>query len=183
MWFAPRATTRRILESEAKPSWTAVVSLATFSSALAGVQLDETGAFSASRSMMPVLIGALQTVFGVVVGPFLMAIVGGWFGGEADPSDLRHAVAWSYIPVAASSVLWIPIWLLMIGAGVAANDGENLIGPALVSMALITVVLSFLWAVALFIGALAAAQNFSLFKATLYVLVMSLPVLILPALR
>jgi hypothetical protein len=71
----------------------------------------------------------------------------------------------------------------MIGAGVTANDGENLIGLALVSMALITVVLSFLWAVALFIGALAAAQNFSLFKATLYVLVMSLPVLILPALR
>ena len=179
MWFSPRVTIRRILDSEVRPSWTTVVVLATVGLALPSLQLDETGALSASRSMMPVLLGIMQTIFGVLIGPFLLAIVGEWLGGQADASDLRHAVAWSYVPVAASSLLWIPI-LLTLGTGAFAAEADPVTGLEWIGMALLMVVsIGYVWSLPLLIGAVAAAQRFSIAKAILSWLIVSIPLLLL----
>ena len=57
----------------------------------------------------------------------MAAIVGGWLGGDADPTDLREAIAWSYVPIAASSVLWIPI-LLTLGMRAFGAGAEPFVG-------------------------------------------------------
>lgn len=51
------------------------------------------------------------TMFGVLVGPFLLAFAGEWFGGEADPGDIRQAIAWGYAPFAVAGLCWIPLAL------------------------------------------------------------------------
>jgi hypothetical protein len=182
MWFSPRATIRRILDSDVRPGWVVVIALAAASAAVSSLQLDETGALSPSRSAMPVVMSGLQMIFGVLIGPFLMAIVGGWLGGEADPSDLRHAVAWSYVPVAATSLLWIPIFLT-IGTRAFATDGGPLVGVEWLSLPLLVAIsLSYVWTIPLLVGGLAAAQRFSIARAIAYVVVLSVPLFMLTAL-
>ena len=127
VWFSPRLTMRRVLAAEPRPSWTAVIALAALHQVFSSLQVDPvSGAFSANRSAMPAILGALQIVFGVLVGPFLLAFVGSWLSGEADADDLRHAVAWSYVPHAIFGLLWIPILIAFGGppAGAAPPNGS-----------------------------------------------------------
>ena len=179
MWLSPRVTIRRILESEARPSWTTVVALATVGTAISSLQVDEARALSASRSAMPVALSALQLIFGVLVGPFILAIVGGWLGGDADAADLREAVAWSYVPIATTSPLWIPVWFTL-GSGALAKDVESLVGSEWLGMALLAaIVLINLWSVPLLIGGLSAAQRFSIGKTIVCVAITLIPLVVL----
>src|SRR5215203_1526674 len=102
LWFSPRLTMRRIADNEIASTWWPVIALASLGQAAAMLAFDPDGSLSINRSFMPVTIGLAQTIFGVLVGPFLLAFVGSWFGGEADPSEIRHAVAWGYAPLAAA---------------------------------------------------------------------------------
>jgi hypothetical protein len=181
MWFSPRVTMRRLLEAETRPSWIPVVALAAVSSALSSMQLDEAGALSASRSAMPVIIGSLQVIFGVLVGPFLLAFVGGWLGGEADPADIREVLAWSYVPIAVGSVLWIPL-VLTLGTRAFGTDSEPLTGLQWLSVPLLLGIgVSYLWSLPLMVGGLAAVQRFSIGKAILCLVILSVPLLLLGA--
>src|SRR5687767_12452789 len=110
MWFSPRRTIRGILEAETKPSWITIILLAAAHNSLLSVQLDPgADTVSISRSMFPTIVAVLQFVFGILVGPFLLAIVGGWLGGEADPTEIRHAVVWSNVPFAVATAAWVPV--------------------------------------------------------------------------
>ena len=181
MWFSPRVTIRRLVEAEVRPSWAPVVALAALSSALLNMQLDDTGALSASRSFMPVVIGVLQLLFGVLVAPFLLAFVGGWFGGEADPTDIREAVAWSYVPIAVCSALWIPLLLIggtrVFGSDWAPESGMNWITVPMI----LGITVSYIWSVPLLVGAIAEVQRFSIGKAILRLIVLLVPTMLLSA--
>jgi len=182
MWFSPRVTIRRVLDAEARSSWVPVVALAAVSSAFGSLQLDpDTTALSASRSAMPMIIGVLQLIFGVLVGPFLLAFVGGWLGGEADPADIREAVAWSYVPIAVGSLLWMPL-LLAFGSRVFHNDlapQSALPWPAM--LMLLGISLSYLWSIPLLVGGLAEVQRFSIGKAILSLIILGIPLVLLSA--
>jgi hypothetical protein len=181
MWFSPRVTIRRLVEAEVRPSWAPVVALAALSSALLNMQLDDTGALSASRSFMPVVIGVLQLLFGVLVAPFLLAFVGGWFGGEADPTDIREAVAWSYVPIAVCSALWIPL-LLIGGTRVFGRDWASESGMHWIAVPMILgITVSYIWSVPLLVGAIAEVQRFSIGKAILCLIVLVVPAMLLSA--
>jgi len=159
-----------------------VAVLAVASTAIAQIKADDAGVLSLSRSMMPVILSALNLVYGLLIAPFVAAIVGGWLGGDADPTDLREAIAWSYVPIAASSVLWIPILLTLgmraFGAGAEPFVGLEWLGALL----LIAIGVSYVWTIPLQVGGLAAAQRFSIGKAILYVLILSIPLFLLAAL-
>ena len=182
MWFSPRITIRGILDAADRPSWMLVAVLAVANTAIAQIKADDAGALSLSRSMMPVILSALNLVYGLLIAPFVAAIVGGWLGGDADPTDLREAIAWSYVPIAASSVLWIPILLTLgmraFGAGAEPFVGVEWLGVLL----LVAISVSFFWSIPLQVGGLAAAQRFSIGKAILYVLILSIPLFLLAAL-
>lgn len=181
MWFSPRVTMRRLVDADVRPSWTPVVALAALSSALLNMQLDDTGALSASRSVMPVVIGVLQLLFGVLVGPFLLAFIGGWFGGEADPTEIREAIAWSYVPIAVCSALWIPLLLVggtrVFGRELGPESGVHWITLPMI----VTITASYIWSLPLFVGALAEVQRFSIGKAILCLIILAIPTLLLSA--
>ena len=93
----------------------------------------------------------------------------------------REAVAWSYVPVAASSLLWIPI-LLTLATRAFGDGAQPLVGVEWLGVPLmIAVGLSYGWSIPLLIGGLAAAQGFSVAKAILYFVILLVPLLILTA--
>ena len=79
MWLHPRVTIRQVVEAAVPPGWVAPVAVAAICAALNNVQLDpDTASVSASRSMIPVIMGSLHVVFGALIGPYkLLAVVGG----------------------------------------------------------------------------------------------------------
>ena len=180
IWLSPRITIRRLLEADVRPGWVPVVALTALASAFAATQVDpDSGTFSFARSMMPVILGIAQVIFGVVIGPFLLAFVGGWLGGEADPADIREAVAWSYVPVAVATVAWLPL-LLAYGSRAFTAD----LSPATPAQwaalpALLVLFATNLWSLVLLVATLAEVQRFSIAKAIACLIILSIPVVLI----
>jgi hypothetical protein len=182
MWFAPRATIRRVVDAEARPSWRPVIALAALDQVFTGLQIDATGAVAVADSFMPVTLGLLQLAFGIAVGPFLLAFVGGWLGGEADPSEIRQAVAWSHVPIAAAAVVWIP--LLLIGGFDILKAGSDPTAPmsAVGWVLVLVMVTGALWALVLQVAALAEVQQFSIGRSIASLVIPLVPFLLIGAL-
>jgi hypothetical protein len=178
IWFSPRRTIRGIVDSEAAPAWWPVVALTILGTAVFDLQFDSAGALNPSASFMPVVIGAAQIVFGVLVGPFLLAFVGSWFGGEGDPSDIRQGLAWGYLPQAAASLCWIPI--AVTSGNALAGDAADV--PWLVVIASLIVSAGALWSLVTQVITLAEAQRFSILRAVASLVILLIPVMLLGAL-
>ncbi len=175
IWLSPRRTIRRVIDGEAGATWWPVVALSALGQAIGALAFDPDGSLAVSRSFMPVTIGIAQTIFGVVVGPFLLAFVGGWLGGDADPSDIRHAIVWGNVPFAVAAVGWIPLALWFRGS---LSDPNADIPLALVPFMLALGVAA-LWSVVTQILALAEVQRFSVWRAIASVLILMIPVFLL----
>ena len=178
VWFSPRRTIRAIVDAIERPSIVSVVALASIAAALSGLEPDETGAISAAASTMPVIVGGLRLVFGVIIGPFILAFVGTMLGGEADPTDLRPAVAWSYVPTVAGLVFLILMLTSLPGA--AQTAAEELSGAAVVAfVGAIGIVACALWSIVLLVAMVAEVQRFSVLKAIANVALPAAPILLL----
>lgn len=184
IWFSPRGTMRELLASEVRPGWTLVVGLAALHGALATLGgLAAKGELSVNMAAMPTIIGVLQVVFGVLVGPFLLAISGGWFGGQADPEEIRQSLAWSYAPFAVTAVCWIPV-MLAGGGAVAAVQGDaasaSMVLKALLLLAVTLVyVAALFWTFVLQVITLAEVQHFSVPRSLGSIVVWMMPLLLL----
>jgi hypothetical protein len=186
IWFSPRRTIRAVVDSEVRPSWVPVVALAVLHQVLASIlgAMGPDGTISSTRVTMPAIIAGLEVIFGVIVGPFYLAFTGRWFGGDADPGEIRQSMAWSYVPVAVATILQVMMFALStflpresIAAGeVTASE----IGAALIlvgSIAVYVVVLA--WAVVLQVVTLAEVQRFSIRRAIGNLLILFIPLLLL----
>jgi hypothetical protein len=183
IWLSPRATIRRLVDAEVRPSWVPVVALAALHQAVMSLQVDPTdGTLSFARSAMPVVIAVLQLLFGVLVGPFLLAFVGGWLGGDADPADIRQSVAWSNVPYAVATVCWIPI-LAAFGGQAFREDlaAESPLQWIALPMFL-AIGAAALWSFVLQVITLAEVQRFSNARALASILILVIPLLLLGAL-
>lgn len=181
VWFSPRLTIRRVLSTEPRPGWRAVIALAALHQILASLQVDPVeGTFSVGRSMMPAIIAALQVVGGVLVGPFLLAFIGSWLGGEADADDIRHAVAWSYVPHAIAGLLWIPILIAFGGppAGATPKGAAQWIAGLLV----LVILACALWTLVLEVIMVAEVQHFAIWRAVIGIVILLIPLLLLDVL-
>jgi hypothetical protein len=175
IWFSPRRTMRNILGTDDRPNWIPVVVIAAAATAVGSLQSGPAGSIDVNASLMPVIVGVLQMISGVIVGPFLLAFVCGWFGGDADPSDIRQSVAWSYLPLGLTGLLQIPL-LLLVGGGAE----EPSTGAALASLPLlIGVFAGVVWSVVLQIVTLAEVQRFSILKSIAVFLLFLVPLLLL----
>lgn len=178
---------REVLAAEPPPGWTLVVGLAALHVALATLGgLAVRGETSFNTAAMPTIIGVLQMVFGVLVGPFLLAFSGGWFGGEADPGEIRQSVAWSYAPLAVTAGCWIPL-LFAGGEAVAPVQGETLPASTILHALLILAVtlvyaVAGLWAFFLQVVTLAEVQHFSIVRSLGSIVVWLVPLLLLAVL-
>ena len=113
--------------------------------------------------------------FGVLVSPFLLAFVGGWLGGDADPADIRQAVVWGNVPYAVAAVGWIPLALWFKGS---LSDPNATIPLAIVPFMLALGVAA-VWSVVTQILALAEVQQFSVWRAIASVVILMIPMLLL----
>lgn len=184
IWFSPRRTIRDLLASEVRPGWTLVVGLAALHGALATLAgLAAKGDLSFNTATMPTIIGALQVVFGVLVGPFFLAFSGGWFGGQADPEDIRQSLAWSYAPLAVTAVFWIPVLLAGGGAIDAVHPDEPSASAVLRALLLLAVtfvyVAAAVWTFVLQVITLAEVQQFSILRSLGSIVVWMIPLLLL----
>jgi hypothetical protein len=175
IWFSPRRTIRRIVDSDAPPNWWPVIGLVLLVNIFAVLEFDPPGAVNLSRSFMPVAIGAAQTIFAVLVGPFLLAFVGSWLGGEADPSEIRQAIAWGYAPVAVAGLCYIPIPLIY-GRTLTEVDTEI---PLLVVILTMVFAVGAFWSVVTQVITLAEVQRFSIVRAIASMLILVIPTLLL----
>jgi hypothetical protein len=175
---------RELLASEVQPGWTLVVGLAALHGALATLGgLAAKGELSFNMAAMPTIIGVLQVVFGVLIGPFLLAFSGGWFGGQADPEEIRQSLAWSYAPFAVTAVCWIPV-ILASGGAAAAVQGEapsaSMILKALLLLAVTLIyVAALFWTFVLQVITLAEVQHFSVPRSLGSIVVWMMPLLLL----
>lgn len=182
MWLSPRVTIVRILRAESRPSWIPVVALVALHAALERLSVHypfDTFAALLGGLMAALVFGSLQLVYGILIGPFLLAIVGGWLGGDADASDIRQGAAWGYVPIAVATVLWLPI---------IATLGWEAFNPHLVpdspvqwgvvSLRLV-MFLALLWSMLLQVATLAAVQRFTIPRALANSLIPAIPVILL----
>ena len=172
IWFSPRRTIRRIVDADVRPSWWPVIALALVGQAFAALEFDASGGVALDRSAMPMAIGVLQTIFGVLVGPFLLAFVGGWLGGEADPSEIRQSVAWGYVPLAVTGVCWIPVAFSVGGNGAEGNAEV----PTVLVPLMVAIMVGVAWSVVLQVITLAEVQRFSILRAIASILSLLIPV-------
>ena len=176
MWLAPRETVRRIIDAEERPSWYPVVALASMSQGLLWLQGNPRVVLEGSAAAaagMALFFGALMLVYSVIVGPFLLAIVGGWLGGEGDASDVRQAIAWSLVPQAAAVIVWI-VMLAVFGRLVFTPDPPVYTAPSFLAIAVLGV-----WTFVLQVAVLSAALRFSIWRALLLIVIFSIPVILL----
>lgn len=175
IWFQPRRTMRHIVDAEAPPRWWPVVALAVLVQSASLLQFDFDGGVNVGASVMPVAIGALQLVFGVLIGPFLLAFIGGWFGGEADPGEIRHAVAWSYMPYSVATLAALPVAFAYSGS---LADPASEVPLALLPLLLLPLA-GACWSLVTQVVTLAEVQRFSVLRALASLLVLAIPAVLL----
>jgi hypothetical protein len=181
MWLSPRVTIRRIVEAEIRPSWIPILALLVVGEVLGSSQVEPGTWAIAADTYGPIGLNLFRLAFGLLVGPFLLALVGGWFGGEAYPEDLREAIVWSSLPAAVAALFWIP---LVFAFGTRALGGE--IEPTsplqwIAVLALVGMAGAYLWSMVLHVLTVAELQRFSILKASVCFVILLLPLLLITA--
>ena len=175
-WFSPRATIRRIVDTEMPPSWWPAVALASIVAASMSLGFDADGSVSASRSFMPVCLAILQTIGPVLVGPYIYAFVGERLGGQADPSEIRPAVAWALVPLAVLGLCWIPVALMH---GDATDPSIEV--PLHIGLLMFIVSVGFIWSLVAQVIMLAEVHRFAVWRAIATMAIIMVPFLLLGA--
>jgi hypothetical protein len=119
--------------------------------------------------------GMVQLLYSVLISPFLIALVGGWFGGEGDADDVRQAVAWGLVPLAFTLTAWIPLFAAF---GWNAFDPDRLPETAVQWLALCFVVplaIAPIWTFVLQVAGVAVALRFSVWRALACLLILIIP--------
>jgi Yip1 domain len=175
IWTKPRATTRAIVNTN--PAFR-VLPIAILGGVLEALQLESL-VFAGDQLTVPIIL-----LIAVVVGPPLGLVflyAGAWIvqmsclllGGQADPREVRAALAWSSVPLLATLPLWI-IRLPLLGR-VSAHPA--LIYP-LVATFVPELILSVWWMVVT-AKALGEVQRFSAWRAFSSMLLLLAPFVIL----
>jgi hypothetical protein len=113
IWTKPRATIRAIVDRDPRRH---VIILAMLSGIVRTI--DRASQQNAGDKVslaailgMAVALGPVGGLLGVYVGGWFVRTAGRWLDGYASPEQIRAAIAWSFVPVAAT----IPIWILQLG--------------------------------------------------------------------
>lgn len=169
IWFSPRQTIRRIVDTNPTRSVILITLLAAI-----GETLDN----ARNRSMgdrMPLwiilgialILGPLGGLLGLYIGGAWLRWTGSWFGGQATSEQVRAAIAWSNVPDLVNLAIWIPLLLLTGGDifGTSSLLGTNQTLACLI-LPLILVKLGIaLWGLVIQVQTLAEVHRFSAWRA------------------
>jgi hypothetical protein len=181
MWFTPRVTVRHLIEADEKPTWIPAVAIAAVHQSLQWLQTNHrfaAGSDPVSAVVSALLFGGAALVYSVLIGPFLLAFVGGWLGGAGDADDIRQAIAWSYVPTAVATVLWIPVLAAFGWRAFSADLTPRTAAQWMALPVLLLISVAALWTLVLQVGGLAEAQRFSIVRAVVSILILTVPLLL-----
>lgn len=181
MWRAPRKTMLHLMNMEERPSWIPVVALAGINQSLSWLlsnNASSTGNLGTAVGFA-LFFGVGQLIYGVLITPFLIAILGGWFGGEGDAADVRHGIAWGLVPQAFVLIAWVPLLAAFGWRTFDSTSQPETVLQGLALSCLIPLAAAAFWTFVLQVGAVATAMRLPVWKALVTVLILMLPVLLL----
>ena len=143
------------------------------------IEGDGSGRVAIRGSAVLIAWAMFDLAFHVIATPFFTVYVAKWFGREADTSSIREALVWSYVPIAAGVVLWIP-GLVLFGPVVAGSYAPDHLGLVPI---MIAVLVSVIWTLVLGVLTLAEVLGVGGWKALAVMLIASVPGLIIIGLR
>jgi hypothetical protein len=184
IWTRPRATIRGIVDTN--PTFR-VLPL-TYAGGILQALQTESVLNLGDRLSIPVILliaivsGPLVGLISLYVGAWFVAVTSRPLGGRADLREVRAALAWSSVPLLATSPLWI-IRIAFLGRQLFTLAKPSLLSdPALIIMVLATgifeIVLSIWWLV-LTAKAIGEVQRFSAWMAFGSLLVILVSILVL----
>ena len=116
---------------------------------------------------------------GLLISPFIIALVGGWLRADGDAVDVRLAVAWGYLPVAATVALWVPLLAVFGWEAFRMNPESSMAAQPLFQLPHLPIALAPLYSGALQLGGIAAALQTSIWRALAIILIVGVPGLLL----
>jgi hypothetical protein len=184
MWRAPRKTTRHIMSMEERPSWIPVVALAGINQSLLWLLSNNA---SSTRNFgtavgFALFYGVGAMIYGVLIAPFLIAILAGWFGGEGDAADVRHGIAWAFVPQAFVLIAWVPLLAAFGWRTFGSKPQPETVLQGFALLCLIPLSIAPIWSFVLEVAAVATAMQLPVWKALVTLLTLAVPSLLLAGL-
>jgi hypothetical protein len=187
IWTEPRATIRRIVDTDPTRHVVALAAIGPAINALAGQwskAMESTANLSVLWPLWVAFNVAFQAVLGVVflyIGAVVLTWSGGLLGGVASRVEMRAAMAWSQIPGIAAEIVLLVAVLTGVPVPQAMGGASPHIDPAFYKILFIEVVLA-LWGGIVGLYCIAEVHRFSAWRAICATLIPALVVMVVLAL-
>lgn len=176
MWLEPRATIRSVVSQNPGRSLWLLAAVYGFSSILNGYQSAALGGEVATW-MLVLFAMIFAPIWGYIVfciWGWLIALTGKLLKGEGNFYTIRAAYAWSCVPLAANAVLWF-LLIALFGGKIfqSAVDGHLLTQGQITTLFVLLIgkMVFVIWAIVLYLNALAEVQKFSVLRAIVNVII------------
>ena len=170
IWTAPRATIRRIVDSDPTRNVIALAAIGPAISMLVSEWAEALGNNANLSVLWPISVAvyvALSAAFGVIslfIGGAIWRWSGSLLGGVASRAEVRAAIAWSSVPgIAAEIVLLIAI-LLGVPMPQATKGTLPHFDPAFYKLTAVQAVLG-IWGLVILLKSLGEVHRFSAWRA------------------
>ena len=183
VWFHPRETIRRIVETNPGKYVLIISVLSEFC-----LTVDSARAKNAGDGMSLSMIFVESVLIGIVFGPFLL-YVGGWIltwagrkiGGQAESIEVRAAIAWSAVPILLSFIIFV-LEFFFVGKELFTSktplvNSNTFLNSVTVLGGSVEAIIS-VWAFIIFLKCLGEVHRFSAWKSLLAILFALLSVFI-----
>ncbi len=183
IWTAPRATIRRIVDSDPTRNVVALAAIGPAISALSGQwskALGNNANLSVLWPMWVAFIVALSAALGVLslfIGGVVLKWTGSLLGGVASRVEVRAALAWSQVPAIAGAIFFLIAVLLGVPIPVPTPGTLPQIDPALYMIMVVEGVLGF-WGFIVSLKCIGEVHRFSAWRALAAVLIPGLIALV-----
>lgn len=170
LWIKPRATIRKILDTDPKRMVLWLAMAGGFASGLDQASIRNLGdqfplAAILAYSALGGLVGGPLTLY---LGGALVKWTGRWIGGQATAPEVRAALGWANIPHIWRLPLWIPQWVLLgpelFTSQATRIEGNPSLGITLMGLGVVEAVLG-IWALVILLKCIGEAERFSAWKA------------------
>ena len=172
MWLHPRVTIRAVVSRNKRQTILLLLALSGISRALNGASMKNAGDQQDLFTVLSVavLTGMLSGLFTAYLIAPVLRWLGKCLGGQATTSQVRAALAWGSLPIAASLVLLLPELALFgeefFKTATPRIDQNEFLHTLLLVFGLVEVTLG-IWAVVLIVVAIAEVQVFAVWKSLL----------------
>jgi hypothetical protein len=170
IWTRPRATIRRIIDTDPQRQVTLLVVQAGIGQALDWAAMRHVGDQLPLTTILGIGVvgGVLGGLIGLHLGGWLLRVTGGWLDGGATPEAVRAAIAWASVPRVFALILWLPNLLIfgkdMFTTATPTLNAHPALGAVVIGFGLVEAVLA-IWSLVLFLTCLGEAHRFSAWKA------------------